>query len=109
MSAQGQCGGEAQATVEALGSALVALVLRYVPLELRAVARGEAALRTAKLSFETLRRGRSEVRGRVLLLLPRGAGGSFRHMSLKRSDVIKSDRRRPTPIITLPKPSLLPG
>lgn len=92
MSAQRQGGREAQAAAEALGSALVAFVLRYVPLELRAVARGEAALGAAKLGFETLRRGRPEARARVRLPLPRGAGRSYRHMTLKRSDVIKRDQ-----------------
>lgn len=78
--------------MEALGSAFIAFVLRYVPLELHTVARDEATLRTAKLSFEALRRGHSKVRGQVLLLLPRGARRSFRYMSLKRSNVIKSDQ-----------------
>lgn len=94
MPAQGQRGREAQATVEALGGALIAFVLRYVPLELGAVARDEATLRTAELSFETLRRGRSEVRGGVRLLPPGGARRSFRYMSLERSDVIQSDSDR---------------
>lgn len=55
MSAQGQRGRETQATVKALGSVFIGFVLRYVLLELRPVARGETALRTAELSFETLR------------------------------------------------------
>lgn len=55
MSAQRQRGRETQATVKALGSVFIGFVLRYVLLELRPVARDEAALRTAELSFETLR------------------------------------------------------
>lgn len=93
MSAQRPSGRETQAAVKALGSAFIGSVLRYVLLELRAVACDEAALRTAELSFETLRRGTSEVRGQVLPLLLRGARRSFRYMSLKKKspDVIKAD------------------
>lgn len=81
MSAQGQRGRETQAAAEALGSVLVSLVLRDVPLKLRLVLRDEAALGAAELSFETL--GRGSPRGRVPLLLLRVYSSFFRCMSLK--------------------------
>lgn len=99
--------------MRALGSAVVAFVLRYVLLEVRPVARDEAALGTAELSFETLRRGSPQAGGPVLLLLLLlgVCSRSFRCMSLKlkktqqsQTLVIKTDRRQPlTAITTFPE------